>query len=64
MDTAGKEGPGPVSHHTSIVYGDKMFLFGGSSSNGEENKHMYALDIKFLKWEIIHTVNFSMNFNN
>lgn len=46
IDTSGK-GPGPLSHHTSTVYGDKMFLFGGSSSNGEENKNMFALDLKF-----------------
>lgn len=22
--------PGPISHHTSVVSGDKMYLFGGS----------------------------------
>lgn len=56
IEQAGKDYPGSISHHSSVVYGDKMFLFGGSSSNGEENKHMYALDLKFMKWEIIHTV--------
>jgi hypothetical protein len=56
VETTGKDIPGPLSHHTSAVYGDKMFLFGGSSSNGEENKHMYALDLKFQKWEIINSV--------
>ena len=48
--------PGPVSHHTSVVNGDKMYLFGGSSSSGQENKNMYALDLKFMKWEIVHSV--------
>jgi len=22
--------PGPLAHHTSVVYGDKMYMFGGS----------------------------------
>ena len=39
-------GPGAISHHTSVVFGDKMYLFGGSKGNGEENKHLFALNIE------------------
>jgi hypothetical protein len=37
METSGKENPGKVSRHTSEVYLDKMYLFGGSKSSGEQN---------------------------
>lgn len=31
VDTVGgPQKPGPLAHHTSVVTGDKMFLFGGS----------------------------------
>lgn len=29
--------PGKISHHTSIVLGDKMYLFGGTKGTGESN---------------------------
>jgi hypothetical protein len=48
--------PGAVSHHTSVVFGDKMYLFGGSKSNGDENKNFYHLDLKNFRWEVIHCV--------
>ena len=35
--------PGAISHHTSIVHGDKMYLFGGSKASGKENKHFFSL---------------------
>ena len=30
IETSGKDRPSKISHHTCIVYGDKMYLFGGS----------------------------------
>ena len=33
-DTKG-EGPGALSHHSSVVYNERMFLFGGSYASGE-----------------------------
>ena len=59
IDTSGK-GPGAVSHHSSVVYGDKMYLFGGSKENGEENPHLFSLDLKSYKWELQHTVKFGL----
>jgi len=44
--------PGQVAHHTSIVFGDKMFLFGGSNLE-TENKKFFSLDLNQFKWEIV-----------
>jgi N-acetylneuraminic acid mutarotase len=45
---------GKISHHTSVVYGDKMYLFGGSTST-QENETFYSLDLKNWKWEVINS---------
>ena len=45
--------PGPLSHHTSVVFGDKMYLYGGSKGNCDSNDLMYALDLKTFRWEVI-----------
>jgi hypothetical protein len=37
IETSGREIPGALSHHTSVVFGEKMYLFGGSKENGKEN---------------------------
>jgi hypothetical protein len=37
VDTIGMQKPGALSHHTSVVFGDKMYLYGGS---GPRSKHM------------------------
>ena len=55
IDTYGHN-PGAISHHSSIVYNDKMYLFGGSKSSGSENKNFYSLDMKSFKWDIIYAV--------
>jgi hypothetical protein len=34
IETQGREKPGKISHQTSIVFNDKMVLFGGSKENG------------------------------
>lgn len=52
IDTSGPN-PGAISHHSSVVYNDRMYLFGGSKANGEENKKFYSLDLKSYKWEAI-----------
>ena len=38
IDTSGKEVPGKISRHSSIVYGDKMFMFGGSKESSQNDK--------------------------
>lgn len=41
-----------MAHHTSVVYGDKMYLYGGSGTTSE-NDLFYALDLKNYKWDVI-----------
>ena len=48
----GEEKPGLLAHHTSIVFGDKMFLFGGSNLE-TENKKFFSLDMNLFKWEVV-----------
>ena len=54
----GTVNPGAISHHTSIVFHDKMYLYGGSKGNCEPNEKMYSLDMKSspYKWEIIEPI--------
>ena len=52
MTTKGDDRPGCLAHHTSVVFGDKMYLFGGSNLE-TENKKFYALDLNTLKWEVV-----------
>jgi len=60
VETSGKEVPGAIAHHTSVTFGDKMFLFGGSSS-AKENMDMFQLDLKTFRWEVLNGVNFHFN---
>ena len=55
IETSGPS-PGALAHHSSVVFNDRMYLFGGSSSNGAENQKFYSLDLKTFKWEIIDNV--------
>ena len=50
-----KQGPGAVGHHTSVVYGPDMYLFGGSNSR-TENKGFYKLNCLTNTWELIQKV--------
>jgi hypothetical protein len=56
IETSGKDGPGAVSHHSAVVYGDKMFLFGGTKTNSQDGNSLFALDLKSFKWEHINSV--------
>jgi len=60
IQTSGQS-PGAIAHHTSVVYNDRMYLFGGSTSNGTENQRLYCLDLKTFKWEIIDYVIINCN---
>lgn len=42
----------PISHHTSVVYEGKMYLFGGSHTL-DCNKIFYALNLEKMTWEIV-----------
>ena len=50
--TKGEDTPGCLAHHTSVVYADKMYLFGGSNLD-QENRKFLILDMNMLKWELV-----------
>lgn len=52
IPTKGDERPGPLAHHTSVVYGDKMYLFGGSNLI-TENRKFFSLDMNSFRWELV-----------
>ena len=52
--------PGPLAHHTSVVAGDKMYLFGGSGPrvSGQSLPDgtvpvTWSFDLRTMKWEPI-----------
>jgi len=45
VETKGEDRPGPLAHHTCVVFGEKMFLFGGSNLESE-NRRFYSLDLQ------------------
>ena len=47
--------PGAISHHSSVVYQGKMYLFGGNMRNNDGNEKLYCLNIGTLTWSIIKT---------
>lgn len=52
IEAKGDEKPGSLAFHSSIVYQDKMFLFGGSNLEAENNK-FFSLDLNNYRWECI-----------
>lgn len=56
LQTKGQQNPGAISHHSSVVYGDRMYLYGGSKSNGEEPNQLYCLLIEKLQWAVVKNV--------
>ena len=44
--------PPPMSHHSSLVYQTKMYMFGGST-RVSENLNFYTLDLVKDQWQII-----------
>jgi Rab9 effector protein with kelch motifs len=58
VEPQGKERPGPLSHHTSVLYGDRMYLFGGSGPRSKALTDvappaLWSLDLKTLRWEVV-----------
>ena len=41
--------PQPIANHTSVVYNEKMYLFGGVVNKGP-NTDMYSLELKNQKY--------------
>ena len=52
-----------MSHMTSVVHEDTMYLFGGST-NESENCEMYSLDLNKLRWDLIKPKNPAGDPNN
>lgn len=44
--------PGKLAHHSSVVFADRMWLFGGSSMSGENDK-FFCLDLNTFKWDVV-----------
>lgn len=44
------ESPGALSHHKACIYAQCMYIFGGVNMKGENNNHMYQLDMNSFKW--------------
>ena len=44
--------PGPLAHHTTALWEDKMYLFGGLKPNGQTNKDLYCFDVRSSTWTI------------
>lgn len=53
VKTTGSKTPGAISHHTGLVHGDKLYVFGGTKDSGDSNEHMFTLDLIRFKWEIV-----------
>lgn len=50
----GKNEPGPIAHHTTVVYMDQMYLFGGSNGIIDNNK-FFKMSLLNYRWEVIET---------
>ena len=44
--------PGPLAHHTSVVFRDYMYLFGGTNCS-KENRYFFRLNLENFRWEVI-----------
>ena len=64
LETTGKDKPGkiydvnnllgPIAHHSSVVFSEKMYLFGGSNQQRKVHNHTFwQLDLKNLRWDVI-----------
>jgi hypothetical protein len=60
VKTTGTKVPGRISHHTGLVFQDKMYLFGGSKNSGDENETMFTLNLSTFKWDVVDQVLFPL----
>ena len=52
------QNPGPISHHTSVVYMNKMYLWGGIIGKDREANagQIWELDLQKTQWNLIKVV--------
>ena len=58
IETNGPSKPGPLAHHSSVVYEDKMYMFGGSGPKTQAQLQsdkpppsLWTLDLKVMRWD-------------
>lgn len=44
--------PPPISHHSSSLYNDTLYIYGGLVGS-DSNDKIYALNLKTLEWSLI-----------
>ena len=47
----GDEAPPPRAGHSAVVYGDKMWIFGGKSNDNDKLLDLWAFDFGKMSWE-------------
>lgn len=52
IETTGQEPP-PVNEHTSVVVGDRLYVYGGNDFSGIIYDSLYVLDLHTLKWTLL-----------
>jgi len=46
--------PGYLSNHSSVVYDDKIYVFGGITENNMKSNILYELDVEQNSWRIVN----------
>jgi len=49
IKTSGTNQPKPIANHTSVVFDNKMYLYGGGGGMCE-NREIYTLDLDHYTW--------------
>jgi N-acetylneuraminic acid mutarotase len=63
IQTTGVNKPPPMSHHSSVEYKGKMYLFGGSNLSAE-NANMYSLDLHRYQWNLLKPIGINNDSGN
>jgi Galactose oxidase, central domain/Kelch motif len=49
------KGPEARSNHSSVIYKDHLYIFGGTNEEGEKLADLWKLDLRTYHWEEIHS---------
>ena len=53
IKTIGKDQPKPICNHSTVIFGEKMYLYGGSCPS-QDKPTFYTLDLsRQYKWEVV-----------
>ena len=53
VQTRGLQKPGKIAYHTLTLHSENRCLLVGGSSLGEDNEHIYELDLLTLEWKLL-----------